>query len=162
MKADKSEKQLAAFISKYMPEVETLAHDVLAKMRKQIPGAIELVYDNYNTLAIGFSPTEKASDAVLSIALYPRHINLFFLNGASLRDPQKILVGSGKRVRHVTLERSDDLDEPELQNLIRQVLDKSPFPLDKGIRGRIVIKSISAKQRPRRPRLPRQGARPGN
>ena len=151
MKAETPERQLAGFISKYNPEVEALAHEVLAKMRKQVSGAIELVYDNYNALAIGFSPTEKASDAVMSIALYPRYINLFFLDGVSLRDPQKILVGSGKRVRRVLIESSADLDKPAIRNLIKQALEKVPVPLEEKARGRVIIKSVSAAQRPRRP-----------
>jgi len=50
-------------------------------MRARLPGAVELVYDNHNALAIGFGPTERASDAVFSIALFPRWVSLFFLRG---------------------------------------------------------------------------------
>ena len=55
------EKQLEAFLAKYSPEIRALASKALTKMRARLPGAFELVYDNYNALAIGFSPTERTS-----------------------------------------------------------------------------------------------------
>ena len=55
--------QLARFLARYSPEIDTLARAALAKMRAQLPGAIELVYDNYNALVIGFGP--KRERAVL-------------------------------------------------------------------------------------------------
>ena len=58
------EVQLATFIERYTPEIGALARAVLARMRALVPGAVELVYDNYNALVIGFGPTERASDAV--------------------------------------------------------------------------------------------------
>ena len=71
--------QLDAFLDKYTPAVATLARACLAKMRARLPGAVQLVYDNYNALAIGFGPSERASEAIFSIALYPRWVTLFFL-----------------------------------------------------------------------------------
>jgi predicted RNase H-like HicB family nuclease len=56
-----AENQLAGFIAKYSPEIGTVAYEVLAKMRELTPGAVEMVYDNYNALVIGFGPTERAS-----------------------------------------------------------------------------------------------------
>jgi hypothetical protein len=151
MKPKSPHQQLAEFIAKYTPEIASLARRVLAKMRRRLPGAVQLVYDNYNALVIGFGPTERPSHAIFSIALYPRWINLFFLQGASLRDPHKLLKGAGKQVRNIVLKCADDLDNPEVQDLIAQALACAAVPLDgKGI-GRLIIKSISAKQRPRRP-----------
>ena len=151
MKNKAPEEQLAGFIAKYTPEIGALAQKALAKMRARLPGAIELVYDNYNALAIGFSPTERASDVIFSIALYPRWVSLFFLRGADLPDPQKLLKGGGKQVRHIVLESAADLDKPAVKALMERALEHSAKSLDSANRGRIVIKSISARQRPRRP-----------
>ncbi len=96
--------QLDEFVDRFTPEVATLARKALARMRKLTPGALELVYDNYNALAIGFSPTERAGDGIFSIALYPPHPSLFFLQGAKLPDPTGRLRGSGKVVRHIVLQ----------------------------------------------------------
>lgn len=150
--ADKDAKQqLAGFIAKYSPEVAKLAKAALAKMRARLSGAFELVYDNYNALAIGFGPTDRTSDLVFSITLYPRWVSLFFTHGADLPDPQKLLQGSGKRVRHIVLDDATTLDKPAVQALIARALVRAEKPLDQKTRGRIVIKSVLKKQRPRRP-----------
>jgi len=143
--------QLAGFIAKYTLEIGALCQAALAKMRERLPGAIELVYDNYNALVIGFGPTERASDAIFSIALYPRWVTLFFLHGANLPDPQKLLKGSGKIVRHIVLESAADLDKPAVKALMTRALERCDKPINRAAPGRIIIKSISAKQRPRRP-----------
>src|SRR5277367_2422541 len=112
------EKQLASFLVKFTPEVSSLAEAILAKMRKRYPTAFELVYDNYNALAIGFGPSERASEAIFSIALFPRWVSLFFLKGANLRDPDALLKGNGTRVRHIVLKDAGALDEPAIQALM--------------------------------------------
>ncbi len=152
MKAESPKVQLDGFLAKFTPEVRAIAKAALAKMRRRLPGALELVYDNYNALAIGFGPSERASEAIFSIALFPRWVSLFFLqSGAKLPDPQKLLKGSGKRVRHIVLEGAATLDRPAVQELIALALERAAKPLDATNRRRIVIKFISAKQRPRRP-----------
>jgi hypothetical protein len=140
-----AETQLDEFLAKFTPEVEATARQALRKMRARLPGAVELVYDNYNALAIGFAPTERASDAIFSIALFPRWVSLFFLiSGTRLRDPECYLQGGGNRVRHIVLENAATLDDPAVR-------DMSPKEIDATQPRRLVIKSISAKQRPRRP-----------
>ncbi|HEX4311456.1 MAG TPA: hypothetical protein VHZ25_15590, partial [Acidobacteriaceae bacterium] len=143
--------QLDAFLDKFAPHVADQARTALRKMRARLPGAIELVYDNYNALAIGFCPTERASDAIFSIALYPRWVSLFFLlSGTRLRDPEGLLAGGGKRARHIVLETPALLDTPAVQELIAQAIELSPKPIDPTQSRRLIIKSVSAKQRPRR------------
>ena len=154
MKDNSPENELADFIAKYTPEIATLAKSVLAKMRKLLPNAILLVYDNYNALAIGFSPTERASDVIFSIALYPRWINFFFLKGINLPDPQKLLKGNGKVVRHIVLKTAEDLDNPDVKELMTQALTAANKPIDDKTQSRIIIKSVSAKQRSRQPVKP--------
>lgn len=146
-----SKAQLAAFLAKFTPETAALAKAVLTKMRARLPGAVELVYDNYNALAIGFGPTERASEAIFSIAVFPRWVSLFFLYGVTLPDPQKVLRGSGKKVRHIVIKNAAELDTPAIRGLMARALKAAAIPLDGTGRGRIVIKSISTKQRPRRP-----------
>jgi len=150
--AQSAEIQLDELLAKFAPEVEGIARQALKKMRVRLPGAIELVYDNYNALAIGFSPTERASDAIFSIALYPRWVSLFFLiNGTTLHDPDCYLRGGGSRVRHTVLENAATFDDPAVLDLMGQALEMSPKQIDATQPRRLVIKSISAKQRPRRP-----------
>ena len=142
--------EVDAFLAKYDPPIVKLAQAARKKLRARLPHAFELVYDNYNALVFGFGPTERAGDALFSIALYPRWVTLFFLRGASLRDPHNLLKGSGKIVRHYVLKDASDLDRPEIVALMEQALAKSDVPWTDA-KGRLVIKSISAKQRARRP-----------
>ena len=94
--------ELDSFIAKYSEEVAELTRAALAWTCKRFPAATVLVYDNYNALVMGFGSSERASDAVFSIAAYPRWVNLFFLSGATLVDPKKVLKGAGKQVRSVS------------------------------------------------------------
>lgn len=144
--------QLAKFISKYSPAVAAEGRAALAKVRRLVPGAVELVYDNYNWLVVGFCPSERASEAVLSVVFTPRWIILCFLqNGPALSDPDGLLRGSGKKVRSVRLGSARDLDKTALRSLIKEALACASVPIDRKGPSRLVIRSVSAKQRPRRP-----------
>ncbi len=145
--------QIETFLAKFTPELAAQAKRILTKLRKRLPNATEIVYDNYNALAFGFGPSERASEAILSVALFPKWVNLFFLQGVGLPDPAKRLKGSGKIVRHVRLSGSETLDEPAIAALIDEALRRAKVPLDPKARRKLVIKSVSAKQRPRRPAL---------
>lgn len=147
-----AERQLNEFISKYTPAVQQIAKEALEKMRQRLPGAVELVYDNYNALAIGFGPAERASEVFFSIALYPRWVSLFVMGGVHLPDPEGILKGSGKGVRHIVLEDASTLDKAAVRKIMKLALQRATQKLDPKSPNRIVIKSISATQRPRRPR----------
>src|SRR6202451_3458060 len=147
--------QLDSFLAKYDPEVGAFARRTLVKMRKLVPGAIEMVYDNYNWLVIGFSPTERPSEAIFSIVLPPGRVTLCFLQGAGLPDPAKRLVGSGKVVRNIRLYDAGGtdasvLDDPEVLALINVALNRAKVPMPAGARRKLIIRAISAKQRPRR------------
>ncbi len=145
-------KQLQGFIRKYSPAVAATGRAVLVKMRTLVPGAVELVYDNYQFLVVGFGPSERASEAVLSVVFAPRWISICFLQDAPrLPDPKRLLRGSGNVVRNIRLESAKDLDKPEVRSLIKTALSRADVPIVRSRRRRLVIKSISAKQRPRRP-----------
>jgi hypothetical protein len=149
---DKSpEEQLDRFMSRYTPEIRTLARECLKKMRARLPGAVELVYDNYNALVITFGSSERTSHVIFSIALYPRWINLFFAHGVGLPDPEGLLQGAGKIVRSITIKDVAVLDKPPVRALMSEALKRSEIPIDSKIPNRLIIRSISAKQRPRRP-----------
>jgi hypothetical protein len=147
-----SSKEIDSFLAKYTPQMASSARDARARMRKRIPGGVEFVYDNYNALVFGFGPTEKPSDAVLSLAIFPEWVTLCFLKGATLSDPKKLLKGSGNIVRSVRLVSPEHLEDPDLESLVvAAIAAASPaYPADAG-EPSTTIKSISAKQRSRRP-----------
>ena len=119
-------------------------------MRKRLPTALELVYDNYNFLAIGYSPTERASDCVVSLACGANGVSLSFYYGATLPDPDGVLLGSGNQNRFVRLENASTLAEPAVERLIAAALAQAKTPMPDRGKTRTIVKSISAKQRPRR------------
>src|ERR1700743_3492210 len=119
---DSPSKQLASFLAKFTPEVATLAKAILAKMRARYPTALELVYDNYNALAIGFGPTERPSEAIFSIAVFPRWVSLFFLQAKGLPDPEKKLQGGGSVAKHIRLPLPAMLDEPAVRALMQEAI----------------------------------------
>ena len=143
--------QLSSFLAKFHPRIAASARTALSRLRKKLPGAIEVVYDNYNALAIAFGPSDRASEAIFSIAVFPRWVSLFFLQGAKLPDPDKVLKGSGTQVRHIVLTDLIILEQPAVKKLMALALKAAKKPLDPKQRRRLIIKSISAKQRPRRP-----------
>jgi Domain of unknown function (DU1801) len=156
MKAKKSadsvspEKQLAGFVAKFDPAQARFIRSVRAALRKRIPTAFELVYDNYNFFVIGYCSTERTSDCILSLAADAHGIQLMFYYGATLPDPQGILRGSGVQNRSLRLESADDLARPEIESLIAAAIAQGDEPLPKQGAGKLIIKSVSAKQRSRR------------
>jgi hypothetical protein len=155
--ADQSaERQLDAFLAKFDPAIARVARAARTKLRRLLPGALELVYDNYNALAIGFSAGDRAGDVILSVALYPRWVSVFFMRGAGLPDPYRVLKGGGKQVRHIVLTDPAMLDQAGVKALIKAAVIAHPKPLGHVSGRRTIIKSVSRKQRPRRPQSPRE------
>jgi hypothetical protein len=149
MKAD-AEKQVKGFIDKFEPKNQVLVRAVRKALRKRLPGANELVYDNYNFFAIGYCPSERPSDSILSIAAGKSGVGLCFIRGATLRDPKKVLLGSGSQTRFIRLPSADVLARPEVEALIDAAVAQSKVPLPEGGAAKLIIRSIAAKQRPRR------------
>jgi hypothetical protein len=131
--------------------MEKLARAALVKMRKRLPNAIEFVYDNYNALVFGFGPNERPSDAIFSIAVFPDHAALCFLQGAKLPDPHKCLRGSGNVARNLRVDEVEALDAPQVIAMMEVALQRAKVPMDPKQERKLVIRSVSAKQRPRRP-----------
>jgi len=142
--------QLDKFINKFSPNVAGRAREELERMRALLPCATELVYDNFNALAIGFGPNSHTADAVFSIAVYPKWVTLFFLHGAALPDPKKLLGGDGTVVRHIRLTEPSTLLSPDVRELMLAAIKQAKVPFSPSDKHQIVIKSISPKQRPRR------------
>jgi hypothetical protein len=135
----------------YSPAVQKTARAALTKLRVQIPGAVEMVYDTYNALVVGFGPNDRASEAIVSIALYPKWVNLYFLDGALLADPEKLLTGRGNRVRTLRLDDASLLDIPAIRALIAAAVVNADSPFERRRSRRLLIKSIASRRRARRP-----------
>src|SRR5262249_47808498 len=135
---------------KFTPKHQTLIREVRKALQRRFRTANELVWDNYNFFVIGYSPTELPSDSVVSLAAAANGVGLSFYRGASLPDPHKILLGSGKQNRFIRLESADILARPEVEELLAAAVkqNKVAFPTSGG--QKLIIRSVSKKQRPRR------------
>ena len=132
--------ELDKIIARRSPEMAKLTKAVLTKLRPRFPGAVEMVYDKKNALVIGFCPDERASNAINSIAVYTKWINLYFFEGDSLPDPEGLLQGTGTMVRNIRINSADDLDRPAVKALMAAALECADPPLDKKARRRILLK----------------------
>jgi hypothetical protein len=124
-----AETQIEGFIAKFSDGIAAEIRAARADMQRRLPGAVELVYDNYNALAIGYGSSEKLDDVVFSIACFPRWVRLFFFHGAGLDDPEGLLEGAGAQVRSLKLPNLTVLDDPRVQALMAQALANAP-PID--------------------------------
>jgi hypothetical protein len=145
-----AEKQLAAFIRKFSAPDQRLIRAVRDTLRKRFTTANELVYDNYNFFVIGYSPTERPSDAIVSMAARANAVGLCFIHGATLPDPRKLLLGSGKQTRFIRIDSAKVFERPEVEALIAAAIAQAPAPLATAGEAKLIIRSVSAKQRPRR------------
>ncbi|HUS12270.1 MAG TPA: hypothetical protein VMZ30_17520 [Pyrinomonadaceae bacterium] len=145
-----AERQLKSFIDKFEPKQQTLIRAVRKSLRRRFPTANEFVYDNYNFFVIGYGPTERPSDCIVSMFAGANSMGLCFLWGAKLPDPKKILRGSGNQTRSIRLESADVLARPEVEALIAAAVAQAKAPMATSGRGKLIIRSVSAKQRPRR------------
>jgi len=148
------EPRIATFLAKYSPAIGAQLKDARRRLRAFFPRGFELVFDNYNALVFSISPTERASDAFLSIAGYPQWITLFFLNGTALNDPKGLLEGQGKQVRSIRLTNPSQVSEPEVEALVSQAILPYRSALLSAPLLATIIKTAATKQRPRRPTVP--------
>jgi hypothetical protein len=145
---------LDGFIDKFTPGVAKQIRYAHARMKKRWPTAQQMVYDNYNFLVLGFGPTDKPSEAIFSLAASANHVALCFLQGARIPkslDPQKLLKGSGSTVRSLRLIPIGLIDDEAVNALMEAANAHAKVPMPPAGKSALVIKSISAKQRPRRP-----------
>jgi len=127
-------------LARLSPEMARLTTAVLRKMRTQLPGAVELVYDKANSLVIGFCADDRASNVINSIAVYRNWINLYFFEGGTLPDPDGLLRGAGSVVRNIRITASTDLDRPAVKKLIAEARKRADPPLNPKARRRVILR----------------------
>jgi len=143
-------RRVRTFIAKFAAHDQRLIRTVRAALRRRLPTANELVYDNYNFFVIGYSPTLRPSDSVLSIAARANGLGVCFIHGAKLSDPKRLLMGAGNQTRFLRVGSAELLSDPDVEALIAQAVARAKAPFATRGRGTLVIRSVSAKQRPRR------------
>jgi hypothetical protein len=150
IKVSEAETQLASFVAKFDAPNQALIWSLRDALRTRLPDCAELVWDNYNFFVIGYSATERPSDYIVSIAAGASGISLSFNRGAELPDPDRVLLGSSKVNRFIRLPSAATLDDERVGKMIERACALSDVPKPWTSGGKLVIRSISAKQRPRR------------
>ncbi len=116
------------------------------------PQTNELIYDNYNALAFGWSITEKLGHTFCSIAVgrTSKNIHFGFYWGSEISDPKKILIGEGKQYRYILVKNKEGFPKAYIKKLLKDAYNNSLLKVkDKNqiVKGITVTKSISAKKR---------------
>jgi len=145
-----AERQLAGFINKFDTRNAALIRSVRRVLRKRMPSANELIYDNYNFFVIGYCSTERPSDCIVSIAAAANGVGLSFYYGATLADPQKLLLGSGGQNRFIRIDSAAVFKRAGIGALIAAATAQAKKPLPQRGKGKLIIRSISKKQKLRR------------
>jgi hypothetical protein len=144
------EAQLRAFIDSLDSKDQKVFRSVRAAVRKRFPTANELAYRYPDSVVIGYSPTERGIDGIVSIAARTDGVRLYLMNGPRLPDPKRLLLGSGKQARFVRLEAARRLADPDVDALIGAAVEQASVPFPSEGRGTLIIRSAAAKQPPKR------------
>jgi hypothetical protein len=146
-----AEAGLRGLIAKFAPEHQRLIGAVRRSLRKRLPTAHEVVYAYRDFFVISYSPNERGYEGVLAIRANADGVKLYFNRGKELPDPAKLLQGSGHQTRWIHVEAASTLTGPEVARLIDEAIARNRVPFAHTGRGAVVIRSVSAKQRRRRP-----------
>jgi len=119
-------------------------------LRKRLPTAHEVVYEYHDFFVISYSPDDRGYEGVLAIRASANGVELYFNRGKELPDPEKLLRGSGKQTRSISMEGASTLAHPAVARLIDEAIARNRVPFAPTGRGPVVIRSRSAKQRGRR------------
>jgi hypothetical protein len=147
-----AEAELRTLIDQFAPAHRRLISAARRWLRKRLPTAHEVIYEYRDFFVISYSPNEHGYEGALAIRGSARNVSLYFNRGHELPDPAKLLQGSGKQTRSITLEGASTLARPEVVRLVDEAIARNRVPFERAGRGSMVIRSTSAKRRrPRRP-----------
>jgi hypothetical protein len=150
--AKKDLKDLEKFLSVFPKEKQETALWLREFVWEQYPNCNELIYDNYNAVAFGWSPTDKVGHTFCSIAVgrSSHNVHFGFYWGSEIPDPKKMLLGEGNQYRYILVENKADFPKTYMKKLmsdahansLAKVKDRKQL-----IEGQTIVKSVSAKKR---------------
>ena len=143
-------KALLEFLKPYDPAVQKLALAVRDFVIPEMEPCIEIIWDAYSAVAMGYGPTESHLQGAIHVAVYSKHVNMGFNQGAHMKDPAKLLTGTGNNVRHITIKKTDDLKHPALREYLKTArkMAAAAHPYPKELAGiTSVVKGVYARKR---------------
>lgn len=142
--------ELRAFLGAFSPEIARIALRTRSFVLEQAPVSNEFVYDAYNAVAMGYGFTDRPGDAFCHVAVYSGWVNLGFNDGSAIPDPERLLEGEGRRIRHIRIESLDDLRQPFVGRFLRAAIRAARRPeaaSGKRHAPRSVVRAVYAKKR---------------
>ncbi|OZV66257.1 DUF1801 domain-containing protein [Winogradskyella aurantia] len=142
--------KLKKFIGPYDKRIQSLTMELRNFITELVPESNELIWDNYNAVAMAYSKSEKLKDAFCHIAVYSGHVNFGFNRGAELSKTSIKLNGKGKLIRHISVKDFQFLPKQEIKNMIWEAVgisEKLNNELtEKNSQPKSIIMSISEKK----------------
>ena len=144
-------KDLLKFLKPFSDENRELALWLREFVWKKYPNCNELIYDNYNALAFGWSTSDRLGDTFCSVAVFGKeYVHFGFYWGNQIADPEKRLEGKGNQYRYIKVYNKKDFPKAYISKLVKEAYANSLGKLKTGkqtIKGQTITKSISAKKR---------------
>lgn len=156
-------KDLKKFLAPFPKEIQEIALWLREFVWDLYPHANELIYDNYNALAVGWSPTEKVGHTFCSIAVgrTSHNVHFGFYWGSQIADPKKMLLGEGNQYRYILVKSKDEFPKAYIKKLVKQAYANSLAKVkDKTqiVEGKTITKSISpVKRKPGKTKTKKKG-----
>jgi hypothetical protein len=126
--------------------------DVALRLRRRVlmvvPNAHETVWDASNAVSIAFSTRARSGVSLCHVAVYSNHVNLGFAQGAELPDPDAVLTGTGRRIRHATFRASAETDAQWIDPYLRKALAMAGLDAGMGDGGTTIRVMQGPKRRP--------------
>jgi hypothetical protein len=145
-------KDLIKFLAPFGGEIRELVLWLREFVWDLYPTANELIYDNYNALAFGWSPTDRVGHTFCSIAVgrTTKNVHFGFYWGSEIEDPEKILIGQGSQYRYLLVKNKNSFPKTYIKKLLKEAYANS-FAKIKDIKqimeGKTITKSVSTKKR---------------
>ena len=99
------------------PSVRELARRTRALIESVMPDVVEVAWPKQRTIGYGVGP-KKMSEHFCYIGVFKSRINLGFFYGSELPDPENLLEGTGKLLRHIKIGQVEQLENPAVRDLI--------------------------------------------
>jgi len=132
--------QLLGFLTAYDPTIADMALALREIILDEVPDAAESIYQVY-TVAIWFGFSGKMKDMFCYIATNAKHVNLGFPRGAVLPDPNRVLEGDGKTMRHIKFASERDLERAFVRRYIQAAIEQVGTAAAAGGTGKTVVKT---------------------
>lgn len=139
-------KDLIKFLNPFPEEAQEIALWLRDFVWDLYPDTNELIYDNYNALAFGWSLSDKLGDTFCSVAVMSKYVHFGFFWGAKIPDPEKILLGKGNQYRYIIVKSKSDFPKASIRKLMLNAYTYSYSKMkDKKLelKGATIVKSIS-------------------